>query len=118
MRVLPVLQGQETDEGDWEWTGHFERLLGSLATLDVEGHWLQLLNPVVAPPTHAGSGSGTTYHFLSAELVAVANLLHDRVKAETDRLQSVPWGDTFPYRSNKGMNCVLGYLLVFSLYFI
>jgi hypothetical protein len=39
------------DEGDWEWTGGFERLLGSLATLDVEGHWLQLLNPVVAPPT-------------------------------------------------------------------
>jgi hypothetical protein len=39
-------------------------------------------------------------------------------KSETDRLQSVPWSDTFPYRSNKGVNHVLGYLLVFSLYSI
>jgi hypothetical protein len=73
MRIVPVMQGDKSVDGDWEWTGRFEHLARATSVCEVEGQWLQFLNPVVAPPTQAGASSITTYCFLSVELVAVAN---------------------------------------------
>lgn len=102
MRLAPVTQGDENGDGDWEWTGRFESLMGTNSTCEVEGNWIQLLNPATAPPTRVGNVNLMTYRFLSAETIAVANLLHEKLKSESDRLPTVPWSDTFPYRTRNG----------------
>ena len=110
MRLAPVTQGSENDSGDWEWTGQFESLTGSNSTCEVEGNWIQLLNPATAPPTRQGNVNLTTYRFLSAEVVAVASLLHETIKSQSDRLPIVPWNDTFPYRTRNGISQIMVYL--------
>ena len=46
----------------------------------------------------------------SAETVAVASLLHEKIKSQFDRLPTVPWSDTFPYRTRNGMSQIIAYL--------
>ena len=45
-----ILPGQESDAGDWEWTGRFEVLAGINTTFEISGAWIQLSNPTVLPP--------------------------------------------------------------------
>jgi hypothetical protein len=102
MRLGPVQQDGNS-EGDWEWIGRFETLPGTTSTCNVEGGWLQLVNPTVVPPTRPGNTSLTTYQFKSSEVVAIANLLYERLKTELDHLPSIPLSNTFPYRTNDGV---------------
>ncbi len=45
MCIAPVAQGRENDSGDCEWTAQFEQLSGVNSVCDVEGRWVQLLDP-------------------------------------------------------------------------
>jgi hypothetical protein len=103
MSVTPVSQGCENKEGDWEWMRHFEKLTGSTSTCKIEGHRLQLLNPAVVVPTCLGNNSQKTYYFLSSETVAVAKLLHEKLKNESDRLSNILWTISFLYRTQNSM---------------
>jgi hypothetical protein len=102
MRLAPVKLGEENDDGDWEWTGRFEHLTGTNSTCEIDSHRIQLLNPATSPPTRHGNVNLMTYRFLSAEVVAVANLLHEKLKSQFDRLPTVTWSETFPYRTRDG----------------
>jgi hypothetical protein len=57
MSVAPVCQGCKSEEGDWEWTGHFEKIPGSTSTCEIEGHRLQPLDPAIVSPTCLGNNS-------------------------------------------------------------
>jgi hypothetical protein len=103
MSVSPVAQGCESEEGDWEWTGHFESLPRTTSTCEIEGHRLQLLDPAVLAPTRPGNKNMKTYRLLSSETVAVAKLMFKKLKDETDRFPKVPWGSTFSYCTWNGM---------------
>ena len=103
MRLAPVKLGEENDEGDWEWTGRFEHLTGSNSTCKVDSNWIQLLNPATVPPTRQGNVNLMTYRFLSAELLAVANLLHEKINSQYDQLPTIGWSETFPYRTRNGV---------------
>jgi hypothetical protein len=103
MHLAPVKIGEENGDGDWEWTGRFEHLTGTNSTCKIDSNWIQLLNPATSPPTRQGNVNLTTYRFLSAEVVAVANLLHEKLKSQFDRLPTVAWSETFPYRTQNGM---------------
>lgn len=71
MCLVPVLPGQESNTGDWEWTGHFESLAGTISTFEISGAWIQLLNSTVLPPMQPNTDANlATYLFLSIELVA------------------------------------------------
>ena len=102
MRLAPVKLGEENDDGDWEWTGRFEDLTGTNSTCEVDSNWIQLFNPATSPPTRQGNINLMTYRFLSAELVAVASLLHDKIGSQFDRIPAVAWSQTFPYRTRNG----------------
>jgi hypothetical protein len=104
MSIAPVAQGSKNEDGgDWEWTGHFEKLAGSTSTCEISGHRLQLLNPAILSPTCPGNKSPKTYRFSSVETVAIAKLLHEKLRNESDRLPTVPWTTSFPYRTQNGM---------------
>jgi|SRR5882762_89043 hypothetical protein len=103
MCLVPVLPGQESNIRDWEWTGRFKSLAGTNSTFKISGVWIQLLNPKVLPPTRPNTDANlTTYHFLSIELVAIADLLHEQLEEQFDRLPNITWSDTYPYCTSKG----------------
>ena len=102
MCLAPVKLGEENENGDWEWTGRFESLTGTNSTFEVDSNWIQLLNPATSPPTRQGNVNLMTYRFLSAEIVAVAHLLHEKIRSQFDRLPTVAWSETFPYRTRNG----------------
>jgi hypothetical protein len=93
------------DDGDWEWFGSFEK-----ATIDVEGRWLQLLNPAVIRHSR-DEVIIPGYGFHSAELVAIATLLYGNFRSDLDRFPSVPWTDNFPYRLQNGVLTCVTYVI-------
>jgi hypothetical protein len=102
MSIAPVAEGSENEDGDWEWTGHFEKLTGQNSICEIDGRWIQLLNPAAVPPTRHGNKALNTYRFNSAEMVAVASILYDKLRNDTDRLPSIGWTTSFPYRTRNG----------------
>lgn len=74
---------------------------GSHSTCDIEGKWIELLNPATAALTCEGAGNAMTFQFLSADLVGIATLLHEKFANDTDCLLNVTWSDTFPYRTHQ-----------------
>ncbi|KAJ6572944.1 hypothetical protein B0H10DRAFT_2350756, partial [Mycena sp. CBHHK59/15] len=71
----------------------------SSTIFEVEGGSLQLLNPAVLPST--GSSKRTsTYHFKSAELLAITASLELRAHTQgTTHFPEVVFGTSFPYRT-------------------
>ena len=51
MAIAPVTEGCDNEDGDWEWMGHFIKLAGQSSTCEINGRWVELLNPAQAPPT-------------------------------------------------------------------
>ena len=115
--IAPVVEGSENEDGDWEWTGHFEKLSGQNSTCEIDGRWIELLNPAAVPPTRLGNKAKTTYRFNSAETVAVTSLLYQKLQNDTDRLPNIGWTTSFPYRTWKGKsNTVLPKILLTHKY--
>lgn len=85
------------DKGDWEWYKGFEKV-----SLEVEGCWLQLLNPEVIYPSQGQQEALPRYAFNSSELVAIACLLYGKFCSDADRFPSCAWTDRFPYRTQDG----------------
>ncbi|KAJ7207746.1 hypothetical protein C8J57DRAFT_1540855 [Mycena rebaudengoi] len=73
MDLIPTTRPPQPDseEGNWEWNEKFVKISGTSTIFDVEGRLLQLLNPAVLPTTRTSQG-GSTYHFKTVELVAIA----------------------------------------------
>jgi hypothetical protein len=80
---------RETPDGDggWEWFGSFEK-----TTMDVEGRWLQLLDPAVIQQS-CDELIIPGYGFHSAELVAITSLLYGNLRSDLDRFPSALWTD-------------------------
>ena len=84
MCLAPVKLGEDNENGDWEWTRCFKSLMGTNSTFEVDSNWVQLLNPATSLPTRQGNINLMTYRFLSAEIVAVAHLLHEKIRSQFD----------------------------------
>lgn len=93
-------------DGDWEWFQGFEP-----SKFEVEGRWLQLLNPDVTQSTASGREGSPGFLFHSSELMAVACLLYGNLHTLNDRLPNVSWTETFPYRNSKGGRLILRTLI-------
>lgn len=85
------------EKGDWEWFGGFEK-----GTVEVEGRYIQLLNPETIYTTIEERMNAPGYAFNSSELVAFACMMYGNLRLETDRLPTILWSDTFPHRTNSG----------------
>jgi len=95
MRLRPrVIVGPE---GDWEWFSWFESL-----SHEVDGGWLQLLDPDVIKSSRVGREDTLGYAFKSSELLMIALLLFGNFRSETDRFLTVTWSCNFPYRNSAG----------------
>ena len=60
--------------------------------MDVEGRWLQLLDPAVIQQS-CDELIIPGYGFHSAELVAIASLLYGNLRSDLDRFPSALWTD-------------------------
>jgi len=93
LKVYRLKERANPDEkGDWEWFGGFEK-----GTVEVEGQYVQLLNPETIYTTVEERMNAPGYAFNSSELVALACMMYGNLRSETDRLPTISWSDTFPY---------------------
>lgn len=97
---LSSRSGTPDNDGEWEWFGPFEK-----TTIEVEGRWLQPLNPAIIRSTRTGSDDVAVpgYAFDSGNLIDIATTLYGNLKKDLDRMPSVPWSESFPYRLPNGV---------------
>ncbi|KAJ7187789.1 hypothetical protein C8R46DRAFT_1241005 [Mycena filopes] len=108
MELLPTTRPPRpnSEEGDWEWSSRFVKTIGAATIIEVAGSLVQLLNPAVLPATANGKGDALTYHFKSAELVAITAAMELQASG-TNQLTEVAFGPTFPYRTAGGYTCFI-----------
>ena len=96
MKLGILNNSHQPDATDWEWNGSFE----ARATFqNVEGNWVELINPVVQRASRGRNSGQDTYVFRTAELRAIAALLQERIDSDFHRLPGVSQSPSFPYRS-------------------
>ena len=93
----------QPDGPNWEWTGLFEVGAGNSGLRDIEGNWVDAINPVVQARSQGLNVGATTYAFRTAELRAMAAILYERLKQDIHRLPTLLSTNTFPYRSEGGV---------------
>jgi len=99
MKLGILNNSHQPDAADWEWNGSFE----ARATFqNIEGHWVELINPVVQQASRGRNSGQDTYVFRTAELRAIAALLQERIDSDFHRLPGVSQSPSFPYRSVEG----------------
>ena len=103
MAIAPVVGHSDHKDGDWEWTGHFVNLAGQNSMCEIDGQWVELLNPAQAPPTWPGVRAKSTYHFHSSKLITIGSLLFEHLLNKSDCLLTIPCSSLFPYWTGKGM---------------
>lgn len=86
----------EDNEGDWESTGQCDT-----GSHEIDGRYLQMINPTVLPPTRAGQ-TAPYYTMHSAELISIACLMFGRLESHSDHFPEVKWTEAFPYRAPNG----------------
>jgi hypothetical protein len=88
------------DKPDWEWNGRFEARSGFR---NIEGHWVELIDPQMQPASRGRNVDEDTYVFQTLDLHSISAMLYERVMNETHQLPSITLSDSFPYRSSIGM---------------
>ena len=84
---------------DWEWNGGFE---SKGVFRDLEGRFVQQVNPDRQPASRGRNTGEETYVFKSPELRAIAATMDERLSKDHNSLPVVPISDSFPYRSATG----------------
>jgi hypothetical protein len=87
----------QPDSPDWEFTGLFEAGASNSSLRDIEGNWIEVMNPVLGTRSMGLNVGETTYTFRTTELRAIAALLYERLKPDIHRLPNIQPTDTFPY---------------------
>jgi hypothetical protein len=87
---------------NWQFTGLFEAGAGNSSLRNIEGLWIDVINPVLQQRTQGVELNIPTYAFRTAELRAMAAILLERLKDDLHRLPVIVPTDTFPYRENGG----------------
>ncbi|KAF8874313.1 hypothetical protein CPB84DRAFT_1853644 [Gymnopilus junonius] len=101
---LSLIHDQRPEQGtpDWEWNGNFE---ARSAFQDIEGQWVELIDPDVQPASRGRNTGEDTYIFETSDLCGTSAILYERVKDSIHHLPSVAVSDSFPYRSSLGEAC-------------
>lgn len=107
MKIKPIDNSDSggDDEEQWEWTGSYETLTGQTSSRELDGRFVETINPSTAFSTQPGRQDDQTYRIASSTLRFVASMLFERVRenSETNQLPTVTLSQTFPYRSAKGI---------------
>ena len=105
MQFVPVFTGTESDDSDWEWNGCFELSgSGNTSFFEVEGRYVQALNPAIALRSRLGQNRvSMTYRLLSQNLMVIAEILYRTCQSDLDQIPNVTWTSTFPYRTSNGI---------------
>jgi hypothetical protein len=97
----------QPDRPDWQCTGLFEAGVGNSNLRNIEGLWIDVVDPVLQQRSQGVDLGIPTYGFRTAELRAMTAVLHERLRDNLHCLPVVSLTDTFPYRSNGGKSCIL-----------
>lgn len=92
----------QPDKPDWQCTGLFEPGAGNSNLRNIEGLWIDVIDPVLQRRSQGVDLGIPTYAFRTAELRPMAAVLHERLRGDLHRLPIIIPTDTFPYRSNGG----------------
>jgi hypothetical protein len=90
-------ESHQPDGSDWQCTGLFEPGAKNSGLLNIKRLWVDVVDPVLQQRTRGSDLGIPTYKFCTAELRAVAAVLHERLIDDWHRLPVVPLTDTFPY---------------------
>ncbi|KAF8874718.1 hypothetical protein CPB84DRAFT_1829332 [Gymnopilus junonius] len=84
---LSLIHDQRPEQGtpDWEWNGNFE---ARSAFRDIEGQWVELIDPDVQPASRGRNTGEDTYIFETSDLCGTS-ILYERVKDSIHHLPSV-----------------------------
>jgi len=99
MKLGILNNSHQPESADWEWNGSFE---AQSTFQNIEGHWVELINPVIQQASRGRNSGQDTYVFRTAELRAIAALLQERIEGDFHRLPGVLQSPSFPYRSVEG----------------
>jgi hypothetical protein len=87
--------------------GLFEAGVGNSSLRNIEGLWIDVVDPVLQQWSQGVDLGIPTYGFRTPELRAMTAVLHERLRDDFHRLPVVSLTDTFPYRSNGGKSSIL-----------
>jgi hypothetical protein len=105
---LAVSDGShQPNRPDWQCTGLFEAGAGNLNLHNIEGLWIDVVDPVLQQRSQGVDLGIPTYGFRMAELRAMTAILHERLRDNLHCPPVVSLMDTFPYQSNEGKFCIL-----------
>ncbi|KAI0763211.1 hypothetical protein BC629DRAFT_1651952 [Irpex lacteus] len=111
MKLKPIDSANScSDDGEqWEWTGSYEALTGQTSSRELDGRYVETINPSTEFSTQPGKQEEKTYRIASSTLRFVAAVLYERIREnnETSQLPTIGFTATFPYRSTKGDGCFL-----------
>ena len=100
---LVLSDGSHQPDGpDWQCTGLFKAGAGNSGLRNIEGLWIDVVDPVLQQRSRGVDLGIPTYGFRTAELRAMAAVLYERLKDDLHRLPVITPTDTFPYCSNEG----------------
>jgi hypothetical protein len=85
---------------NWEWTG-FEKS-ASTCFRDIEGNFVDLINPQLAEGTMGENKGCQTALFCSDDICSIGAILYERIRNDLHRLPDIPAMPTFPYRLTNG----------------
>jgi hypothetical protein len=76
MGLALIDRSHQPDGPDWEWNGAFESAGNVPSLRDLEGNWVELIDPILQKSLE---GDVQTFAFQTEELWALAALLHERL---------------------------------------
>ncbi|EDR03916.1 uncharacterized protein LACBIDRAFT_331070 [Laccaria bicolor S238N-H82] len=91
--ITLVQYDHQGSDWDWEWNGAFE---SKGVFCDLEGCFVQQVNPDRQLASHGRNTGEETYVFKSAELHAIAATMDKRLSKDHNSLPVVPISDSFP----------------------
>jgi hypothetical protein len=80
MCIALIDSTHQPDRPDWQFTGLFEAGAGSLNLCNIEGLWIDVVDPVLQQRSQGVDLGNPTYAFCTAELRAMTALLHKRLR--------------------------------------
>lgn len=107
MGIAPRVSSDEAESESWESTRLFEPGGGNWGLRNIEGRWLDVVDPAVLPRTQGANIGSATYVFRATELRATAAVLYERLRSDLHRLPQILTTDTFPYRFNDRKSTIL-----------
>ncbi|KAF7970371.1 hypothetical protein HWV62_24292 [Athelia sp. TMB] len=100
--LVSCSSSNQPDQADWQWNGLFETGASNSGLRQVEGAWLDVVNPALQTRLQGRGLGRPTYAFHTSELRVAAAVLYERLATALRSLPVVAPSKSFPYQLADG----------------